>query len=48
MPLLGGKVLDDNDDDEDDDLEDDMDEQNPGTSARNANPVSIEKRPTAP
>ena len=29
MPLLGGKVLDDNDDDEDDYFDDDMDEQSP-------------------
>ena len=29
MPLLGGKVLDDNDDDEDDYDDDDMDEQSP-------------------
>lgn len=29
MPLMGGKVLDDNDDEEDDDYDDDMDEQSP-------------------
>lgn len=29
MPLLGGKVLDDNDDEDDDDYDDDMDEQSP-------------------
>ena len=37
MPLMAGKVLEDNDDDEDDYEDDDMDEQSPHGYSRQAN-----------